>query len=147
MDYTIVGGAVNIASRLEESAAPGEILVSYETFAQVNDRIRCEERGEIEVKGIAYPLATYRVIDSYEELGRERRRFSERHAHLRLDLDLDAMTARDRAQASGLLRKALGLLDGDNGPARAPSEPRDSAKRDAAAASKPGPTSDPHKPN
>ncbi len=111
MDYTIVGGAVNVASRLEASATPGDILVSYETFAHVNDRVYCEERGEIEVKGIAYPLATYQVIDTYDKLGRERRRFREQHAHVRLDLDLDAMTTEDRSQAARILLRALDLLD------------------------------------
>lgn len=112
MDYTIVGGAVNVAARLEESAAPGEILVSYETFAHVNGEVACEERGPIEVKGIAYPVATYQVIDTYEGLGRARRHFQERHAHVHLDLDLEAMTTDDRAEAARTLRKALKFLDG-----------------------------------
>lgn len=111
MDYTIVGGPVNIASRLEVSAPPGEILVSYETFAHINDEVHCQERGAIEVKGIPYPLASYQVVDTYENLGRERRHFQERHAHVQLDLDLEAMTADDRFEAARLLRRALRLLD------------------------------------
>src|SRR5687767_3548568 len=62
MDYTIVGGAVNLASRLEHEAVPGGVLISYETFAHVNDEVDCEERGQIRVKGIAYPVATYSVV-------------------------------------------------------------------------------------
>jgi len=110
MDYTIIGGAVNTASRLESLAAPGDILVSYETFALVRDRIRCEEHGEIEVKGIAYPIATYKVLDSYEALGQERRRLREDHPSVKLDLNLDAMTAADRGQAADILRRALGMV-------------------------------------
>ena len=44
MDYTIIGGAVNLASRLEHEAPPGAVLISYETFAHVKDEIHCEER-------------------------------------------------------------------------------------------------------
>ena len=72
MDYTIIGGGVNLASRLEAAATPGEILMSYETYANVRHRIHCEERGHISVKGIAYPVATYQVVDTYENLGKER---------------------------------------------------------------------------
>ena len=39
MDYTIIGGAVNLASRLEEEAPPGAGTISYETFAHVKDTI------------------------------------------------------------------------------------------------------------
>ena len=66
MDYTIIGGGVNLASRLEAAATPGEILMSYETYANVRHQIHCEERGHISVKGIAYPVATYQVVDSFE---------------------------------------------------------------------------------
>ena len=110
MDYTIVGGGVNLASRLETSAIPGEILISYETFAHVGDQIACEERGEIEVKGIAYPVATYHVVNSYEDLGRERRHFREEHPNVKVDLDLDAMTSEDRGQAAEILRRAMDLV-------------------------------------
>ncbi len=58
MDYTIIGGDVNLASRLESAAESDEILISYETYAHVKDRIQCEERGQINVKGIAFPVAT-----------------------------------------------------------------------------------------
>ncbi len=110
MDYTIIGGGVNTASRLESSATPGEILISYETFANVRDNIHCQEHGETEVKGIAYPVATYRVVDSYEDLGEERRHFCEEHPNVKLELDLDGMTTDDRSQAKIILRRALDLL-------------------------------------
>jgi class 3 adenylate cyclase/phosphoglycerate-specific signal transduction histidine kinase len=110
MDYTIIGGGVNLASRLEAAATPGEILMSYETYAAVRQRIHCEERGEISVKGIAYPVATYQVVDTYENLGAERGFIHEERPSLRLDLDLDAMSADDRSLAAAVLREALDRL-------------------------------------
>ena len=110
MDYTIIGGGVNLASRLEAAATPGEILMSYETYAAVRQRIHCEERGEISVKGIAYPVATYQVVDTYENLGAEHGLIHEERPSLRLDLDLDAMSADDRSLAATVLREALDRL-------------------------------------
>ena len=107
MDYTIIGGGVNLASRLEAATTPGEILISYETYAHVRDRIHCEERGNISVKGIAYPVATYQVVDTYENLAEERVLIHEERPSLRLDLDLDAMSADDRGHAAAVLREAL----------------------------------------
>jgi class 3 adenylate cyclase len=110
MDYTIIGGAVNTASRLESLADPGEILISYETFAHVKDQILCEEHGETRVKGFAYPVATYRVVDSYENIGNLRRHFHEEHSHVKVDLNFDAMTSDDRGKAKDILRRAMDLL-------------------------------------
>jgi class 3 adenylate cyclase len=116
MDYTIIGRAVNIASRLESLATPGEILISYETFAQVKNKIHCQEHGEVKIKGISYPVATYQVVESYGQLGRARRHFSENHPSFIIDLDLDAMTSHDRNQAADVLRKALDMLSEEGHP-------------------------------
>jgi class 3 adenylate cyclase len=110
MDYTIIGGGVNLASRLEAAATPGEILISYETYANVRHRFHCEERGQISVKGIAYPVATYQVVDTYENLGAERLFIHEDRPTLRLDLDLGTMSDDDRNHAASVLREALDRL-------------------------------------
>ena len=110
MDYTIIGGGVNLASRLEAATTPGEILISYETYAHVRDRIHCEERGQISVKGIAHPVSTYQVVDTYAHLAAERGLIHEERPSLRLDLDLDAMSADDRSHAAAVLREALDRL-------------------------------------
>lgn len=110
MDYTIVGSAVNTASRLETAAEPGDILISYETFSQVRDQVHCMEQDQIQVKGVAHPITVYKVVGPYEELEQERHRFRTQHPAMRLDLDLDAMTPEGREQAADTLRRALDLL-------------------------------------
>jgi len=64
MDYTIIGGPVNLANRLQAVAAPQEILISHETWLQVRDHIECREIGEIQVKGMAYAVKAYSVVGS-----------------------------------------------------------------------------------
>ena len=110
MDYTIIGGGVNLTSRLETAATPGEILISYETYAHVKDQIDCEDHGEIKVKGIAYPVATYQVVDTYDNLGKHRQLIQEDHPNLKLDLDLDAMSANERSRAATVLQRVLDRL-------------------------------------
>jgi len=107
MDYTIIGGGVNLAARLEQAATPGEILTSYETYALLRDKIRCEERGKITVKGLAYPVTTYQVIDAVEPAERARDLIHEEHANFRLDLDPAAMSREARERAAAILRQAL----------------------------------------
>lgn len=113
LDYTIIGGAVNTASRLESLAEPGQILISHETFSLVREEIRCEEHGEIEVRGIAYPVATYRVVDTQENADKHWRRFREEHPTLRIDMDIDAMTNIERERAIDTLNRALNHLAED----------------------------------
>lgn len=112
MDYTIIGGGVNLASRLESAATPGEILISYETFAQVRDRIHCEEHGQITVKGIAYPVTTYQVVDSHENLDNVRHLVHVDEPNLKIDLDPQTMSADERSRATAALSQALERLSG-----------------------------------
>jgi PAS domain S-box-containing protein len=105
MDYTMVGGTVNLASRLEHEAPPGGVLISFETHAHVKDDVRCEERGHVQVKGIAQPVATYAVVGLMQDPERAGT------AHLRLELDADRMSDDERKAAADALRRALGLLE------------------------------------
>jgi class 3 adenylate cyclase len=111
MDYTIIGGPVNLASRLESAAEPGQMLISYETFALVQDEIECKEMGHISVKGISYPIATYLVAGRRD---RAADRILEKVRGLSVDIDLSAMTDSDRQTAESLLEQALALVRNDD---------------------------------
>jgi adenylate cyclase len=61
LEYTAIGSTVNMAARLCESAGRGEIIISEELRARLDDRIEAEVRAPIQVKGIVRELVTYRV--------------------------------------------------------------------------------------
>ncbi|WP_084146792.1 transporter substrate-binding domain-containing protein [Maridesulfovibrio zosterae] len=61
MDYTIIGGEVNLAARLEGQADPGGILISSETYNLVRDIVNVEERKPVEVKGIRRSIQPYAI--------------------------------------------------------------------------------------
>jgi PAS domain S-box-containing protein len=107
MDYTIVGGAVNLASRIEHEAPPGNVLISYETFAHVKDAIQCEERGQIRVRGLAYPVDTYAVVALKVDPRSEGGRIHAQLQHFRLEADPELMSAEERDQVAAALRQAL----------------------------------------
>ena len=67
LDYTIIGGEVNLASRLESKADSGQILISHETYALIKKQIVCEKKEEINVKGIAHKIQTYQVIETEKD--------------------------------------------------------------------------------
>lgn len=69
MDYTIIGKEVNLASRLESLAEPGEILISYETFSLVKDKVMCRDKGEITVKGFTRAVPIYQIVDFRRDIG------------------------------------------------------------------------------
>ncbi len=107
MDYTIIGSGVNLASRLESAATPGAILIAFETYALVNDKIKCTKLGQMEVRGIAHPVETYQVVDSYENLGREKERIREESPKFNLKIDIGDMSSDERKQAISVLNSAL----------------------------------------
>ncbi|MFA5550012.1 MAG: adenylate/guanylate cyclase domain-containing protein [Trueperaceae bacterium] len=49
--YTVMGSAVNLASRLEQAAEPGEVWVGPETYQATRHRLLYEHTGPIELRG------------------------------------------------------------------------------------------------
>jgi len=104
MDCTMVGGTRNLASRLGHEAPLGGVLISFETYAHVRDEVRCEERGCVQVKGIAQPIKTYAVVGLKQDAEQAST------SHLRLELDANRMSDAERKAAADALRRALGSL-------------------------------------
>ena len=61
LDYTVIGGSVNLASRLESAAKPHNILISSDTYHQVKNTIKCNKSNLLKLKGINEEIITYEV--------------------------------------------------------------------------------------
>jgi len=59
MEYTVLGDAVNTASRLCSNAGRGEIMISEPFFKRLKNPPPTESREAIKVKGKAKPVANY----------------------------------------------------------------------------------------
>ncbi len=112
MDYTIIGGTVNTASRLESAANPDQILMSYETFALVSETIDCEEQGKINVKGIAYPVITYSVLKHRQPSKKQDSVYRESVKGMSLEINRDSMRPTERKTAMVKLEQAIEHLKG-----------------------------------
>jgi class 3 adenylate cyclase len=58
-DSDIYGDTVNVASRMETTAKPGEILLTSSTYDEIKDYVDCTPLGGIQVKGKKDAIMTY----------------------------------------------------------------------------------------
>ena len=95
LDYTVVGAAVNLASRLESAAMPSGILVSEETYFQVKDYFSFDAAQQLELKGLERGVIAYEV-DISDMSRAETKNFEGENFQLKLTkhpLDLEELEA------------------------------------------------------
>ncbi len=110
MDYTVLGTHVNLASRLESAADPGEILISHETWSLVKDVIMCRDKGEITVKGFSHPVRVHQVIDFRKDLGNNQSWFEDNCDGFSMHLDLEKIRNYEKERVLEILQKAADKL-------------------------------------
>src|SRR5579864_7112133 len=57
-----IGDAVNVAARLEQAAAPGEIVLGADTLALVRDAVEVEVLEPLTLKGKSESVTAYRLL-------------------------------------------------------------------------------------
>jgi len=62
MDYTAVGDTTNVAARLEQASAAGEIMISESTARLVRGEVRLLPAGSLAVKGKSEPVTAYKLL-------------------------------------------------------------------------------------
>ncbi len=103
LSYTIIGGEVNLAQRLESHADPGGILMSYETYCYVQDLVEVEERQPVKMKGIARDVKTFAVLGPKQ--AQTPQTVALKHqAGVNIDLNVATLTAAERQQLAEQLR-------------------------------------------
>ena len=72
----VYGDGVNVASRLEGIAAPGEVFISGGIYEQIKHKVVCgyESLGDRRVKNITDPVRVYRVLPDATTFNRTRKR-------------------------------------------------------------------------
>ena len=87
MDYTALGGPVNISARLEEKAPKNEILISDSTHSLVKGKIETEYFDELTLKGFTRPIGIHLVKDFLSEAHKDQRQtYSHRGKHIDIDV-------------------------------------------------------------
>jgi adenylate cyclase len=62
MSYSVIGDAVNIASRLCSAAGPGQILISENTYRKIRKQFDTIEIDPVNAKGKSTPIKVFSVL-------------------------------------------------------------------------------------
>jgi DNA-binding response OmpR family regulator len=67
-DYAAIGVVTNLASRLADEAAGGQILITQRLYAEVEDDIEVQPIGEFRLKGFQRPVPAFDVLGIREHV-------------------------------------------------------------------------------
>lgn len=67
MNYTVIGREVNLASRLQAAAKPGQIFISDATYHYVRHHYPCKLAGSMRLKGFSDVIPAWQVLEPNED--------------------------------------------------------------------------------
>jgi class 3 adenylate cyclase/tetratricopeptide (TPR) repeat protein len=59
----VMGDAVNVAARLQQAAAPGDILLGHDTYQLVRDFVAVDDATSLVLKGKRVPVTAHRLLE------------------------------------------------------------------------------------
>ncbi len=68
-DYGVVGDTVNVAARLQQVGAPGQVTISEETYRLIRKSFECRPLDRVSLKGKTEPLQPFEVLGPKKERG------------------------------------------------------------------------------
>jgi adenylate cyclase len=61
-DYGALGTVTNLAARLSDAAATGQILLNQRAYAALEDRVQVQPTAELAMKGFSHPVKAYELL-------------------------------------------------------------------------------------
>jgi class 3 adenylate cyclase len=110
MDYTIIGGQVNLAARLQSAAPPEGIYISSKTYSLVEDLVTANFVGPVQVKGIHKPVDVWELVNLAPDQRPTSPYLEIEDSHLllkELDIDTTTLSADERDAIQKALARAL----------------------------------------
>ena len=110
MDYTIIGGQVNLAARLQSAAPADGIYISKATYSLVEDFATAEYMGAKQVKGIYEPVEIWELTGLATGNQESSPYVTVDNNHLKLselDIDLTKLSDEERVAIQKALSRAM----------------------------------------
>jgi class 3 adenylate cyclase len=63
VNYTAIGDTVNLAKRLQENAAAGQILIEEAVMKRLGTEVQAIPLGELSIKGRKNPAQAYQLLE------------------------------------------------------------------------------------
>ena len=61
-DYGVLGPVTNLAARLSDAAAAGQILLNQRAFSALEDSVEAQPAVQLEIRGFSRPVPVYELL-------------------------------------------------------------------------------------